>query len=58
MAYHDHELVGQLVVTDADFPWLTARFQAEAGFEKVRPLFEEELRLLDSAATPLSPAAP
>jgi hypothetical protein len=46
--YHDQELLGQLVVTDADFPWLSARFQAAPAFEKVRPLFEEELRLLDT----------
>jgi hypothetical protein len=46
--YHEQELLGQLVVTDADFPWLNGRFQAEAGFETVRPLFEEELRLLDA----------
>src|SRR6266508_3904110 len=46
--YHEQELLGQLVITDADFPWLRARFQAEPGFEMVRPLFEEELRLLDT----------
>jgi hypothetical protein len=46
--YHQQELLGQLVVTDADFPWLNGRFQAESGFERVRPLFEEELRLLDA----------
>jgi hypothetical protein len=37
--YHQQELLGQLVVTDADFPWLRARFQAEPSFETVRPLF-------------------
>jgi hypothetical protein len=31
--YHEQELLGQLVVTDTDFPWLRARFQAEPGFE-------------------------
>ena len=51
--YHQQQLlgqlvVGQLVVTDADCPWLRARFQAEPGFEKVRPLFAEELRLADA----------
>ena len=46
--YHQRELLGQLVVTGVDFPWLRARFQAEPGFQTVRPLFEEELRLLDT----------
>jgi hypothetical protein len=27
--YREQELLGQLVVTDTDFPWLNARFQAE-----------------------------
>lgn len=46
--YQGRELLGRLVVTDADFPWLKARFEPESGFERVRPLFEEELRLLDA----------
>jgi hypothetical protein len=46
--YREQELLGELVVTDADFPWLNARFQAAPAFETVRPLFEEELRLADA----------
>jgi hypothetical protein len=46
--YNEQELLGTLVVTDADFPWLNGRFQAEPAFEPVRPLFAEELRLLDT----------
>jgi hypothetical protein len=43
----DDQTVAALVVTGADFPWLHARLQPEAAFEQVRPLFDEELRLLD-----------
>lgn len=31
-----------------DFLWLNARIEPCKGFEKVRPLFTEELRLLES----------
>ena len=41
------QTVAALVVTGMDFPWLHARLQPEAAFEEVRPLFDEELRLLD-----------
>ena len=41
------ELLADLVVTDGDFPWLYARVRPHDGFEDVRPLFAEELRLLD-----------
>jgi hypothetical protein len=44
-----HLLVAaELVVDGGDFPWLNARVQAAPGFEEIRPLFEEELRLLDN----------
>jgi hypothetical protein len=46
--YRDQELLGELVVTDPDQPWLNARFHATPAFETVRPLFAEELRLLDA----------
>jgi hypothetical protein len=42
------EVVAELVVDGGDFPWLNARVQAAPGFEEIRPLFEEELRLLDN----------
>jgi hypothetical protein len=41
------ELLAELVVTGGDFPWLNAHVRPVAGFEEVRPLFEEELRRLD-----------
>jgi hypothetical protein len=40
-------LVAELVVTDGDFPWLNAEVRATERFERVRPLFEEELRQAD-----------
>jgi Ser/Thr protein kinase RdoA (MazF antagonist) len=43
----DGELLATLEVTGGDFPWLHARFQPAAGFEEFRPLFAEELRLID-----------
>jgi hypothetical protein len=41
------ELLAELVVTDADFPWLNARVRPAAGFAGVRPLFDDELRRLE-----------
>ncbi|MBM2623167.1 hypothetical protein JIG36_47490 [Actinoplanes sp. LDG1-06] len=43
----DGELLAELVVTDGDFPWLYARVEARAGLAELRPLFADELRLLD-----------
>jgi hypothetical protein len=40
------QLVAELVVTGGDFPWLSATVRAPA-FDELRPLFAEELRLLD-----------
>jgi hypothetical protein len=40
------ELLAELVVNDSDFPWLNAKIRPAAGFEDVRPLFEDELRWL------------
>jgi len=42
-----NELVADLIVTGGDFPWLNAAVQATPAFEELRPLFAEELRLLD-----------
>ena len=39
--------IGEIHITDADFPWLNGRFVARDGFEDVRPLFEAELALMD-----------
>ena len=41
-------LLADLVVTGGDFPWLNAAVRPVRRFEEVRPLFEEELRLLDT----------
>jgi hypothetical protein len=41
------ELLAELLVTGGDFPWLSASVRATPAFEDVRPLFAEELRLLD-----------
>jgi hypothetical protein len=41
------ELLAELVVTGGDFPWLSAEVRPAAGFAKVRPLFDEELRQLE-----------
>jgi len=41
-------LLAELVVSGGDFPWLNAEVRAMARFERIRPLFEDELRQLDS----------
>jgi hypothetical protein len=41
------ELLAELVVTGGDFPWLNAEVRPAAGFAEVRPLFDDELRLLE-----------
>jgi hypothetical protein len=40
-------LLAELVVTDGDFPWLNAEVRPTDRFERLRPLFEEELRQVD-----------
>jgi hypothetical protein len=40
-------LIGEVYVTDTDFPWLNGRFVPQDEFENVRALFEEELALVD-----------
>lgn len=40
-------LLAELVVTGGDFPWLSAEVRPTARFERIRPLFEDELRRLD-----------
>ena len=41
------EVLGAITVDDSDFPWLSGRFEAAAGFARWAPLFDEEQRLLD-----------
>jgi len=45
--YQGDKLLADLVVTGGDFPWLNARVEAYCGFEDVRPLFAEELRVVE-----------
>lgn len=42
-----NELVAELAVTGGDFPWLNATVRATPAFDELRPLFVDELRLLD-----------
>lgn len=41
------EPVGDILIDDADFPWLAGRFTAGAAFAGLRELFAHELALLD-----------
>ncbi|MFI7404226.1 hypothetical protein ACIBW9_27725 [Streptomyces sp. NPDC049541] len=41
------EPVGEILIDDADFPWLSGRFTAGPAFESVRDLFARELALMD-----------
>jgi hypothetical protein len=43
----DGRHLADLIVTDRDFPWLYARIEPRPGLDEVRPLFAEELRLLE-----------
>lgn len=44
--YHNDQLLGELTVTDADFPWLNAAFHATEAFLPWRSVFENELHLI------------
>src|SRR5215475_15256817 len=46
--YRGEELLGEIRVEGADFPWLYGRFLAQPGFAAVRPMFERELALVES----------
>ena len=39
------EVMGEITITEADFPWLSGSFVARAGFAEVAALFAEELAL-------------
>lgn len=39
------EVLGEITITDANFPWLSGGFAARAGFALVASLFAEELSL-------------
>src|SRR4051794_41376076 len=41
------EPVGDILIDEADFPWLSGPFTARPGFAGVRELFARELALVD-----------
>ncbi|KUN13800.1 hypothetical protein AQI96_09375 [Streptomyces canus] len=41
------EPVGDILIDEADFPWLSGRFTAGPGFTAVRELFARELALVE-----------
>ncbi|MFJ9821263.1 hypothetical protein ACIRU3_39605 [Streptomyces sp. NPDC101151] len=41
------EPVGEILIDDADFPWLSGGFTAGPGFTAVQDLFARELALMD-----------
>jgi hypothetical protein len=43
------ELVADLIVEGPDFPWLRARVDPGPALDELRPLFDEEVRLLEDA---------
>ncbi|MFF6956165.1 hypothetical protein [Streptomyces sp. NPDC008317] len=42
------EVVGEIVIEESDFPWLSGRFVAAEGFVEVKSLFDRELVLLEA----------
>jgi hypothetical protein len=41
------EPVGEILIDEADFPWLSGRFTPGPGYDAVRDLFARELALLE-----------
>jgi hypothetical protein len=41
-------LIGTITVQESDFPWLRGRFDPEAGFDQVKPWFDEALALIEA----------
>ncbi|MFF7441793.1 hypothetical protein [Streptomyces sp. NPDC008122] len=42
------ELLGEIAIDGADFPWLHGHFMPTPAFEEVRPWFDESLALLEA----------
>lgn len=42
----DTELLGEIVIAEADFPWLSGRFTPQPAFAGVKPWFDEALALV------------
>jgi hypothetical protein len=51
----DGKILGGLVVTGGDFPWLNARVNRREGLDELRPLFAEEVHLLDGVDDDVEP---
>ncbi|WP_327149059.1 hypothetical protein [Nocardia sp. NBC_01329] len=46
------ELIGEIHITDGDFPWLSGTFIPHPGFAQFKPLFDRELQLIDGPGNP------
>ncbi|MEH0424270.1 hypothetical protein [Streptomyces sp. B21-083] len=44
----DRVLLGEIMIEDADFPWLSGRFVPEPVFAEVEPWFAETLALIEA----------
>jgi len=44
----DQQLLGEILIDDADFPWLSGRFVPEPAFAEVEPWFVELLALVET----------
>ena len=53
--FRDGQVIGEFVVDGGDFPWLNAGFHPKEGFDQVRKLFKDDLRLLELAGPPPLP---
>ncbi|MDX2544715.1 hypothetical protein ACOT81_20305 [Streptomyces sp. WI04-05B] len=42
------ESLGEIVIAEADFPWLSGRFVPEPAFAEVEPWFVETLALIEA----------
>ncbi|MFF5482170.1 hypothetical protein ACFY5C_33320 [Streptomyces sp. NPDC012935] len=42
------ELLGEIVIDEADFPWLNGRFVPMPTFGEVQPWFDESLTLMEA----------
>ncbi|HEY0428549.1 MAG TPA: hypothetical protein VGC76_12280 [Pyrinomonadaceae bacterium] len=44
----EDKLLGTLRSYDLDFPWAICKFEATEEFQKIKPIFDEELKLSES----------
>lgn len=45
---HGDTRLGLLTLYEIDQPWFNCRFEAEAAFEEIRPLFDAELQAMEA----------